>query len=188
LITLDGGSYFRDILEQLAKDDLYEIHWSKMNSKDYGIPQSRKRLYIVGIRKDLLQSTFTLPKEKKMKSLRTFVDTTDTQKIPIKEANKSLFENIPSNSLFIDVGFRKCTFPNSGRWAPCITAQPNMWCVPMQRKASVKEYLKLQGFPTSFKQPISDHQMKIKVGNSMTVDVIELLLERLFWSVGFIAE
>ena len=51
-----------------------------------------------------------------------------------------------------------------------------MWCVPMQRKATVKEYLMLQGFPTNVKQTISDHQMKKKIGNSMTVDVIEKLL------------
>ena len=61
-----------------------------------------------------------------------------------------------------------------------------MWCVPMGRKANIKEYLKLQGFPTNLKQPISDHQMKIKIGNSMTVDVIEQLLEKMFLSVGWI--
>ena len=51
-----------------------------------------------------------------------------------------------------------------------------MWCVPMKRKASVKEYIMLQGFPIDVKQPISDHRFKIKIGNSMTVDVIEKLL------------
>ena len=49
LITLNNGSYFQDILTRLKYDDIYEIHWTKMNSKDYGIPQSRKRLYIIGI-------------------------------------------------------------------------------------------------------------------------------------------
>ena len=52
-----------------------------------------------------------------------------------------------------------------------------MWCVPMKRKASVKEYLMLQGFPIDINQPISDHRMKILIGNSMTVNVIELLLK-----------
>ena len=94
----------------------------------------------------------------------------------IKECNIELFNNIPKDSVFIDIGFRKAKFPKSNKWAPCITAQPNMWCVPMNRKASVDEYLKLQGFPLSVKRPISDHQMKKKIGNSMTVDVIELLL------------
>ena len=121
-----------------------------------------------------------------MKELNSFIDTKDISRNPIKELNKELFNNIPTDSIFIDVGFRKCKFPNSGKWAPCITAQPNMWCVPMKRKANVKEYLKLQGFPITFKQVISDHQMKIKIGNSMTVDVIELLFINIFKSLHWI--
>jgi site-specific DNA-cytosine methylase len=48
----------------------------------------------------------------------------------------------------------------------------------------------LQGFPLSFKQPrdISDHQMKIKIGNSMTVDVIELLMIEIFKSLEWITD
>jgi len=186
LITLNNGSYFQDILTRLKYDDIYEIHWTKMNSKDYGIPQSRKRLYIIGIRKDIIKNTFQLPKPIQMKELNSFIDTKDISRNPIKELNKELFNNIPTDSIFIDVGFRKCKFPNSGKWAPCITAQPNMWCVPMKRKANVKEYLKLQGFPITFKQVISDHQMKIKIGNSMTVDVIELLFINIFKSLHWI--
>ena len=193
LTTLDGGSYFRDILKQLSKKDeqgneIYEIQHKIMNSKEYGIPQSRKRLYIIGLKKDIIKRPFEFPKEKKMKKLSTFIDKKDTSHSPIKEANKQLFQNIPSDSIFIDVGFRKCRFPNSGKWAPCITAQPNMWNVKMERKANIKEYLKLQGFPTypKFKQPISDHQMKIKIGNSMTVDVIEQLLEQMFKSMNYL--
>jgi len=159
-----------------------------MNTKDYGIPQSRKRLYIIGLRKDVSKEEFRFPEKRNMKELTTFIDKDNITKDPIKQSNYELFQNIPNDSIFIDVGFRKCPFPNSNKWAPCITAQPNMWCVPMQRKASVKEYLKLQGFPSSFKQPrdISDHQMKIKVGNSMTVDVIELIMTELFRSLQWI--
>jgi len=94
-----------------------------------------------------------------------------------KESNKQLFMNIPSDSVFIDTGFRGATFPNSNKWSPCITAQPNMWCVPMERKASVREYFMLQGFnPDNKNITLSDHRMKILIGNSMTVNVIEELL------------
>ena len=188
LLTLNDGSYFNDIIQQLKMDNMYDIHWSKMNTKDYGIPQSRKRLYIIGLRKDVYKKEFKFPEKRTMKELTTFIDKDNKTKDPIKQSNYELFQNIPNDSIFIDVGFRNCNFPNSGKWAPCITAQPNMWCVPMQRKASVKEYLKLQGFPLSFKQPrdISDHQMKIKVGNSMTVDVIELIMTELFRSLQWI--
>ena len=63
-----------------------------------------------------------------------------------------------------------------------------MWCVPKNRKASIKEYLKLQGFPETYKKPdnVSEHQLKIRIGNSMTVNVIEKLLENIFSSLNWI--
>tara|TARA_B110000285_G_scaffold224798_1_gene282081 strand:+ start:1145 stop:2071 length:927 start_codon:yes stop_codon:yes gene_type:complete len=178
LVTLNKGSYFNEILSRLENNGKYNVNWKVMNSKDYGIPQSRDRLYIIGILKTKSKKEFEFPPKKNMKNIKDYIDNTNNEKIPIKESNKELFKNIPKDSVFIDIGFRKSQFVNSNKWAPCITAQPNMWCVPKQRKATVKEYLSLQGFPKSFKQPdnISDHQMKIRIGNSMTVDVIEALL------------
>ena len=178
LVTLNKGSYFNEILSRLENNGNYDVKWKVMNSKDYGIPQSRDRLYIIGILKTTLKKEFEFPIKKKMKKINNYIDNTNNEKMPIKESNKELFKNIPKDSVFIDIGFRKSKFVNSNKWAPCITAQPNMWCVPKQRKATVKEYLSLQGFPKTFQQPknISDHQMKIRIGNSMTVDVIEALL------------
>jgi DNA (cytosine-5)-methyltransferase 1 len=186
LVTLNQGKYFNEIINQLERDDIYHIYWMKMNSKDYGIPQSRKRVYIIGVRKDVCKKEFQFPKQKKMMSLKQCIDKSDTTKHPIKEANTHLFSIIPKDSIFIDVGFRNCSFPNSGKWSPCLCAQPNLWNVAMGRKASVKEYLMLQGFPTDLKQPVSPHQMKKKIGNSMTVDVIELLMIEIFRSLEWL--
>ena len=62
-----------------------------------------------------------------------------------------------------------------------------MWCVSKNRKANIKEYLSLQGFPTEdFVQNISDHQFKKKIGNSMTVDVIEELLIQCLKNINMI--
>lgn len=178
LVTLNNGSYFKDILNQLEENNIYNVNWKILNTKDYGIPQSRERLYFVGIRKDIMDKDYQFPEKVSMKPLIDFIDKSDKTTMKIKDNNIELFNNIPDDSVFIDVGFRKSRFVNSNKWAPCITAQPNMWCVPMKRKANIKEYLMLQGFPTDFIQPISDHQMKIKIGNSMTVNVIEKLLEQ----------
>ena len=56
----------------------------------------------------------------------------------------------------------------------------------MERKASVKEYLMLQGFPTDVNISLSDHRMKILIGNSMTVDVIQGLMESGLRSLGIL--
>ena len=47
LLSHDSGRTFAAILSTL--DDLgYDVAWQVLNSKDFGVPQSRKRVYIVG--------------------------------------------------------------------------------------------------------------------------------------------
>jgi len=186
LVTLNNGQYFKEILKILNDIDIYDIYWNIVNSKDYGIPHCRDRLYIIGIQKSLSKHTFEFPEKKQMINIKEFIDDTDNTIMDIKENNTNLFKNIPQDSVFIDVGFRKAKFPNSNKWAPCITAQPNMWCVPKHRKANIKEYLSLQGFPPNVIQTISDHQFKKKIGNSMTVNVIEELLIQCFKNINMI--
>jgi len=186
LVTLNNGSYFNEILKRLADINKYTIHHKVINSNKLGIPQSRDRLYIVGVLNKYKKNEFIFPENKPMKNILNFIDRKNITKDEIKESNKELFKNIPHDSVFIDTGFRSATFPNSNKWAPCITAQPNMWCVPMKRKASVKEYLMLQGFPIDVIQPISNHRFKILIGNSMTVNVIEELLKNGLHSVNLL--
>ena len=188
LVTLRDGYYFNQILMKLNNNNIYNIHYKVINTKDYGIPQSRDRLYIIGILKSKQKKDFIFPSKCEMHDILSYVDVDNNNVDKIKESNIELFKNIPSDSVFIDVGFRKAKYPNSNKWAPCITAQPNMWCVPKNRKASIKEYLKLQGFPETYKKPdnVSVHQFKIRIGNSMTVNVIEKLMENIFISLNWI--
>lgn len=44
---------------------LYNAHWTVLNSKDFGVPQNRERIFIVGIRSDL-ENTFQFPKGTKL--------------------------------------------------------------------------------------------------------------------------
>ena len=48
LISHDGGKTFRVILDSLAELD-YVIDFTVLNSKDFGVPQSRERTFICGI-------------------------------------------------------------------------------------------------------------------------------------------
>lgn len=47
LLSHDGGRTFTTILASLS-DMGYDVTWQVLNSKDYGVPQTRKRVYIVG--------------------------------------------------------------------------------------------------------------------------------------------
>ena len=67
----DGGKTWKkmqEVFEELG----YNFSWTVLNSKNYGIPQNRERLFVVGIRNDLAQfSKFKFPEpiplQKKMK-------------------------------------------------------------------------------------------------------------------------
>ena len=51
---------FETVLTSLDKAG-YNNYWKVLNAKDYGIPQNRERVFIVSIRKDIDNGTFTFP-------------------------------------------------------------------------------------------------------------------------------
>jgi len=77
LVSHDNGKTFQTIIDCLAKttnyqmslmpfDNLgYNIHYKVLNTKDFGIPQNRERIFIIGIRDDA-DNTFNFPKEIKL--------------------------------------------------------------------------------------------------------------------------
>jgi DNA (cytosine-5)-methyltransferase 1 len=74
LLSHDNGKTFQTIIDCLALttntqmslmpfDNLgYHIHYKVLNTKDFGIPQNRERIFIVGIRDDA-DNNFRFPKE-----------------------------------------------------------------------------------------------------------------------------
>lgn len=69
--THDKGKTWEK-MQQVFNELDYNFTWKVLNAKDYGVPQNRERLYVVGFRKDLkLETPFTfpapIPLEKKMK-------------------------------------------------------------------------------------------------------------------------
>ena len=59
------GKQFRDTTFKLFEDELHEYgyntYWKVLNSKNYGIPQNRERVYLIFIRKDFDNGKFVFP-------------------------------------------------------------------------------------------------------------------------------
>jgi DNA (cytosine-5)-methyltransferase 1 len=53
LLSHDGGKSMERICEELC-DCGYAIDFEVLNAKNFGVPQSRERVFIIGIRLDLL--------------------------------------------------------------------------------------------------------------------------------------
>ena len=59
LLSIQGGEIYKMIVEKL-EDEGYKVYTKVLEAKDYGTPQLRKRLFFVGIRKDI-DVEFTFP-------------------------------------------------------------------------------------------------------------------------------
>jgi len=143
----------------------YNVQWRLMNTRDYGIPQNRERIYFVGTKRH-----FEWPEKVKMDKLKNYVDWKDDKK---------------GISHYDFKKFEKCYFINSNNFTyadifcPCLLCQSSaFWCIPLHRMMNVKEYKDLQGFQ-EFKQAVSNSQLKRQLGNSMSVNVVKLIISNL---------
>jgi DNA (cytosine-5)-methyltransferase 1 len=178
LLNHDKGNTWAVINKELSKLKNYTISMSIINTKDYGIPHSRPRLYIVGIKG---KHVFTWPsKIDLLRPLSSYVDQTIKKKDKPCKCDLPLIARVPSTSQFIDLSFRKASFPNSGTICPCIIKVGRLWCIPLYRFATIKELLSLQGFPQTFNQAVTNAKLKAQIGNSMSVNVLIFLFESMF--------
>lgn len=60
LLTMGGGEIMPAIVQAFAGCG-YDMHYRLVDAKDYGVPQSRKRVIIVGLRHDLGIGDFAFP-------------------------------------------------------------------------------------------------------------------------------
>lgn len=54
-----GSRIFPDVLSTFREIEGYSVRWSLVHAKDYGVPQNRPRVLLVGIRNDVLHSCTT---------------------------------------------------------------------------------------------------------------------------------
>jgi len=58
LLTLNGGKDWLELLEYFKKETGYSLFTSRLNAADFGIPQIRKRIFIIGFRSKKAKFSF----------------------------------------------------------------------------------------------------------------------------------
>ena len=92
----------------------------------------------------------------------------------IKIIIDSLYRFLPS---FFDI--KVTNFMNADKFCPCLTCQTGaFWCIPLHRMMNIKEYKALQGFQV-FNEVVSNSQLKRQLGNSMSVNVVKVIISNL---------
>ena len=61
LMTVNHGEDFSNLLEFIENETGYQLYRAKLNASDFGIPQERERIFIVGFRPDISCEDFSFP-------------------------------------------------------------------------------------------------------------------------------
>ena len=61
LLTVNHGKDFNNLLQFIYDETKYSIFKAKLNAADFGIPQERERIFIVGFRDDVACDKFSFP-------------------------------------------------------------------------------------------------------------------------------
>lgn len=153
----------------------YYVDWKVMNTRDYGIPQNRERVYIVGT----MEGEYEWPEKCEMDKIENYVDWDDTTKSNVSIRHSFYISKLSKYSFFVDLafcGFRE--YNNADKYTGTLNTANSLWCNPAKRFANIKELLSLQGF-IFLKQAVSTSQIKKQIGNSMSVNVISKIIENI---------
>ena len=105
LLSHDHGRTYKTILNVFTHTG-YTIQKSVLNAWDYGVPQKRERLIMVGIRNDLVDKVkFSFPKPHEYKPvLRDILSNVPPSAgVPYGDSKKKLFELVPPGGYWRDI-------------------------------------------------------------------------------------
>lgn len=185
LLSIDGGKTFEAMIQELKKIPGYHVEWKVLNTKDYGIPQNRSRVFIVGLLKKHQQNEWKWPTPFSLtkNNIQRYIHQANTTKsVPSAVLQKSL-RYLDSDIVFINIGFLSGKRTLSKYLCPTLCADSKLWCMPMMRYADIFEYLKIQGFPATFTRVVSESRLKKQIGNSMSTNVLYFLFKNTFQSM-----
>jgi len=194
----DKGRTLTTILNVLRNDLGYFVPEPQvLNAKEFGVPQNRERIFIVGFRNDLGITNFKYPKGKnKTKVLENILE---KEEVSVKYYLSELYLNTlrahRARHESKGNGFGYEIIPNDGtanavvcggmgrernlvydhkltNFKPVtnISGEVNREGI---RKMTPREWARLQGFPDDFKIVVSDAQAYKQFGNSVAVPAIQ---------------
>ena len=183
LASHDGGKTFRVIRDHLTALG-YRVHAKVLNALDFGVPQKRERIVIVGFLDDV---PFSFPEpvpESERKTLADVLETNVDRKYYVRDAIRNA-----RLAKLKDPDYPK-PYVSHENMAGSITPRPysaalragasaNYILVDDERRPTEREMLRLQGFPDSFKIVVNYGQVKKQCGNSVAVPMIKAVARQM---------
>jgi DNA (cytosine-5)-methyltransferase 1 len=200
----NGGKTLATILNVLRNDlDYFVPDPQIINAKDFGVPQQRERIYIVGFRKDQGIREFEYPKplkkiakfadvkEKKVPATKYFLSTQYVQTlINHKERHENkgngfgyaiIPDNGIANSIVVGGMGRERNLVIDHRITDFTPTTHIKGTVNREgiRKMTPREWARLQGFPDKYVIPVADASAYKQFGNSVAVPAIQATAEKI---------
>ena len=202
LVTHDNGNTLRMVIKEINKLGRYEVDYRVLNANDYSVPQSRKRLIIVGVN-DSLKKPFTFPPPHAYKPVLKDV-LVDCPVSPGKVYHKAKYEImklVPEGGCWVDVpieiakpymghtnygagGGRRGILKRLDMNKPCLTLLTSPCqtqtgrCHPKEtRPLQTLEYARVQTFPDDYQFAGTMPQIYKQIGNAVPVNLGKALAQ-----------
>ncbi len=185
LVSHDNGKTMQTIFETLRDELGYHVDYHLLNALDFGLPQKRERILIIGSKKPFkMDWNFKIDKKKTLDDiLEKNVDKKHYASPEIVAKRKSMHTATVTPSIWHEnKSGNISSYPYS--CALRAGASYNYLLVNGERRLTPREMLRLQGFPDDFKIVVSDCQTRKQAGNAIPVDMVAAVIER-FLTMAF---
>jgi DNA (cytosine-5)-methyltransferase 1 len=154
LLKHDDGRTFATI-ERILKDQGYSLDYKIIKASDFGLPQHRPRLFIVGFKNKNINFSFPQP-------------------IPLKTTMSDIFSgDCPRKIGFtLRVGGKGSSIDDRRNW-------DSYWVDGKIRRIGITEGKAMQGFPKHFTFPVSHTQAMKQLGNSVAIPAIQAVAKEI---------
>lgn len=204
LLTHDKGKTW-EIIQEIFSSLGYAYKFQVMDARDFGIPQGRRRLFVVGFKKKEFFSKFQFPSKKKLNITMQdlIIDNVKEGNVTRKdgdlrikydsgEVNDKLFLSEKLKSYVLSPGTKNFYHPNAKTDLPI--ARALLASMGNSHRASVNNYIttngrlraldpretaRLMGYADDFNIVVSKAQAYKQFGNSIVVDVMMALLNEI---------
>jgi DNA (cytosine-5)-methyltransferase 1 len=190
LVQLNKSADFKRMLKRLEGLG-YTLSYSILNAKNFGVPQSRERVYVVGHKNGIKFDFSRIPVDAKIRPLHNFLDKT--------KPDASLFSHrfdafdLTTKPTLTKSGFlikaelgrytEKRLFSSNGTIGTIMSSMsPFIYDERHQvvRNLSITELLRCQSFPTNFDFQNASRSKALKyIGNAVCVNVIQALVQEM---------
>lgn len=185
ILNHDNGNTLKVVLDTLT-DLGYKCNHTILNASDFGVPQNRKRFYLVAFQGDDFNFSFPKPPMKRS-DIGNFLERGAEGYSVSEHLQKSyLFKKDDGRPIIIDRNTKGPikTLVSSYHKIQRLTGTFVKDGETGVRLLTESECKKVMGFPGDFKFPVSRTQMYRQMGNSVVITVIDAIAKNIYEAIS----